>query len=92
VDVEVAMLVGQADFLGVFLQGVARLHRAGEVQHEALKAVAHVGILGNAPVALVQVLVDGLLDVEEGLLLIPKLAALSRRGYTCAPRRTGATP
>jgi len=37
--------------------------------------VAHVGVLGHAPVALVQVLVDGFLDVEEGLLLVAQLAA-----------------
>jgi len=76
VDVEIAVVVRGADFLRVLLQGVAGLHGAGEVQHEPLEGVGHVGVLGHAPVGLGEVGVDGVLDVQVGGLLLAQGAAL----------------
>ncbi|KAF5033562.1 hypothetical protein DSECCO2_605380 [anaerobic digester metagenome] len=75
VDVEVAVVVGLAHFLGVLLQRVLGLQRAGKMQHQALERVRHVGVLVHAPVGLGEVVVDGLGNVEEGGLLLAQGAA-----------------
>ncbi|KAF5041505.1 hypothetical protein DSECCO2_522260 [anaerobic digester metagenome] len=76
VDVEVAVVVGLAHFLGIFAERVAGLHRAGEVQHEPLERVGHVGVFRHAPVGLGDVVVDDVGDVEVGGFLLAQFAAL----------------
>ena len=75
-DMEIAVLVGQADFLGVLFKGVARLDRSRQVEHESLEGMGHVGVFVHAPVRLVKVGVDDVLDVQVRFLLAAQLTAL----------------
>jgi len=78
VDVEIPVVVGVAHLFRVFPQGIAGLHRAGQVQHEPLEGMVHVGVFGHPPVGLGDVGVDDVGDVEVGGFLFAQFAPLSR--------------
>ena len=86
VDVHVAVVVGFADFLRILFQGVARLDGARKVQHQPLERVGHVGVFIDAPVRLVQVVVDGVRDVQiRGLLFADLTPLFTVDNYICGP-------
>ncbi|GKT30427.1 hypothetical protein ADUPG1_005496, partial [Aduncisulcus paluster] len=74
-NVEIAMLVGKSDFLGIFFKAVTGLNRSGHVQHQSLKGMAHVGVFIYTPVGTVKVTFNGSGDIKIGFILTAQFTA-----------------
>ncbi len=72
VDMEIAVVVGLPDFLRIFFQGVLGLHRSGQMEHEPLEGMPHIGVLVYPPIGFVQIVVYGVGNIQIGLFLAAK--------------------